>query len=266
MKVFNFSIIVMLYYFCAMNSMAAEKSGAWKIPEKKNFHIFLLMGQSNMAGFGKLKPGDEKAVPYVLQQLNVGKPGWKPAAHPLHNRKPTDRFGLGLPFAKEYLKGKSGVVVGLIPVAVGGAPISGLRKGGVYADAMEKVHFALKQGTIKGILWHQGESDAINAKLAPRYEENLHGLIADCRKDIKDAMLPFIVGDLVDSWGVKGNAKKHAKNIALVRDVLRELPNKVKNTAFVESKDCSAAGVHFKRDGYITLGKRYAEAYKKIVK
>jgi hypothetical protein len=65
---------------------AADAPGgdAWKIPAaKKDFHVFLLMGQSNMTGAGRVQPEDRQPVPGVLfipPQESV----WKPAAHPLH--------------------------------------------------------------------------------------------------------------------------------------------------------------------------------------
>jgi hypothetical protein len=78
----------------------------WDVPPKRdNFHIFMLMGQSNMAGCGKLENGDTTPEPGVLAIPTKCEGGfaWKPAAHPLHNRLSSDRFGLGLPFVAGQL-------------------------------------------------------------------------------------------------------------------------------------------------------------------
>jgi hypothetical protein len=264
------------------DSAPGRPGNAWKLPAKKeNFQVFLLMGQSNMSGFAPMLREDRRPVPRVVylpttqqkkKEEKTRELIWKPAAHPLHNRHKTDRFGLGLPFAKEYLKDKPGVVVGLIPVAWGGAPIDFLKKGTpVYADASKKARFARKQGVIKGVLWHQGESDTVNAARADSYEKKLHTLIADLRKDLGDKRLPFIVGNLAEFYGT---GKDHSKPerirlINQIRQALRDLPRKVPGTGFVESTGCSSADkhmVHFDRKSYIILGKRYAASLADVSK
>jgi len=246
---------------------------AWKIPSsKENFHVFLLMGQSNMSGYGKVLPEDREPVPHVVKLPTKGKLRWRPASHPLHNGHKTYRFGLGLPFATDYLKEKPGVVVGLIPVARGGACIDQLKKGTpIYSNAIRKAQHAMTQGTIKGVLWHQGESDTVTPERADSYEQKLQQLIADVRKDLADDKLPFIVGNLAEFYGT---SKEHSqpdrvKRIDQVRGVLRSLPKKVKNTGCAESTNCSSPDhhkVHFDRKSYVILGKRYAKVYAETVK
>ena len=249
-------------------------AGHWQIPnDKDDFHVFLLMGQSNMSGFGKVMPEDRKPVPRVVKvpTNHEGDLKWLPAAHPLHNRLRSDRFGLGLPFAIEYLKNKSNVVVGLIPVAWGGAPIDRLKKGTpIYDDAVEKTKFALKYGKLKGVLWHQGESDTVTDARTNSYEQKLHQLIQDLRKDFANDQLPFVAGNLAEFYGT---AKEHSqpervKRIEKVRAILRALPSKLENTGFVESKDCSSPDhhmVHFDRESYLKLGERYAKVFSEMM-
>lgn len=264
---------------CALlfaTSLAADDPQATntsRIPgDKKQLHVFLLMGQSNMSGFGKLLPEDRKPVPHVVKLPTKGNLKWEPATHPLHNRLKSDRFGLGLPFAIEYLKDKPGVVVGLIPVAWGGAAIDQLKKGTpVYSDAIRKAKFAMTEGTIKGVLWHQGESDTVSQARSDSYQKKLHQLIADCRKDLADDRLPFIVGNLAEFYGTGKDHSKpdRVKRINKVRGILRALPKQVPNTGFVESTGCSSPDrhmVHFDRRSYITLGIRYATVFNEMVK
>jgi len=252
---------------------------AWKIPSsKEKFHVFLLMGQSNMSGYAMMLAEDRKPVPYVLKlptkgpKRTRGQFVWKPAAHPLHNRLKSDRFGLGVPFAREYLKDKPGVTVGLIPVAWGGAGIDRLKKGTqTYANAIKKARHAMTQGVVKGVLWHQGESDTVTQPKTDSYAQKLHQLIADLRKDLANDKLPFIAGNLAEFYGTGRDHSKpdRVKRIDKVRAVLRSLPKNVKNTGFVESTGCSSPDrhmVHFDRKSYIILGKRYARAYAETVK
>ena len=256
---------------CGPALTAPQKTDPWAIPARKeNFHIFLLMGQSNMAGHAPLEAGDEKPVPHVVAIPTKSKAdfAWKPAAHPLHNRLPaTDRFGLGLPFAIEYLKSNPNVTVGLIPVAWGGEQIDHLNKGSpTYQDAIAKMHRAAQQGILKGVLWHQGESDTVNKGFADSYAKKLDQLVADLRHDLDEPKLPFIAGDLAPFYGTspEHNAPQRVIQINLVRQALRNLPHRVPQTAFVESaglKSEDAHMVHFDRASYIELGKRYAQAF-----
>lgn len=252
---------------------ADETPDAWAIPASKaDFHVFLLMGQSNMSGFAMMLAADKKPVPQVLKLPTKGKRKWWPAAHPLHNRLKSDRFGLGLPFAIEYLKDKPGVTVGLIPVAWGGAGIDKLKKGTpTYADAISKAQHAMTQGTIKGVLWHQGESDTVAQAKADSYAQKLHALIADLRQDLAAPELPFIAGNLAEFYGTGRDHKAPARvaRINQVRAVLRALPEAVPHTGFVESSDCASPDhhmVHFDRKSYIILGTRYAKVFAALVK
>lgn len=260
----------------AVSEKAYHLSGDWALPKnKEKLHIFFLMGQSNMSGYGIIKLEDRTPVPGVVQLPTIykGELKWKPAAHPLNNRlTKSHRFGLGLPFAKQYLKDNTGVKVALIPCAWGGAAINGLKKGtDIYNDIIKKIAFAKKHGVIKGVLWHQGESDTVNPSVANSYEVKLHQLIKDIRADIKNPNLPFIVGNLAEFYGT-GRAHKapaRVKMINQVKQALRDLPKKVKMTALVESTNLKSIDhhmVHFDRDSYIILGKRYAEAFKNLKK
>jgi hypothetical protein len=194
-------------------------------------------------------------------------------AHPLHPRRPNKkkRHGLGISFAKTYVADKPGVVVGLIPMAWGGASIAQLSKGaGIYSDAIRHTKAAMQAGTLKGVLWHQGESDTVTQERTDAYEKKLHRLVEDVRKDLGDAQLPFIVGNLAEFYGTGGghNAPDRVERINKVRGILRNLPAKVPHTGFVESTGCSPAArakVHFNRPSYVLLGKRYAEVYEKIL-
>ncbi|MFT5687979.1 MAG: hypothetical protein ACI8PQ_000811 [Planctomycetota bacterium] len=244
--------------------------------EAKELHVFLLMGQSNMAGYGQTEPGDEQAVADVFVlggecDKRSAKPltpiEWRPASHPLHSVLSTDRFGLGLPFAEAYLQSHPGVQVGLVPCAWGGANIDGIGPGSpTWENAVARAREAMSSGTIMGILWHQGESDTIDSDRAAAYAGKLDALVVAAREELRDAELPFIVGNLAPFYGTgpDHNAPERVRQIEQVRHALRTLPRRMEHTAFVSAVGTSSPDhhmVHFDRASYISLGQQYALAY-----
>jgi Carbohydrate esterase, sialic acid-specific acetylesterase/Sulfatase len=236
------------------------------VPRKSDFHLFLLIGQSNMAGRGALEQLEPKPHPRVLMLNKEGK--WAPAMDPLHFDKPSAGVGLGKTFGQVVADANSGVTIGLIPCAVGGSPIDAWQPGEYYAptqshpwdDAMLRAKLAMQNGELKGILWHQGESDS-KAGLAESYETKLHDLIQRLRTELDVAEAPFIVGQLGKFAEVPwDNARK------LVDKAHRELPDRVKHTAFVSAEGLVHNGdkVHFDSASCRELGRRYARAYLKL--
>jgi len=237
------------------------------LPAKEKVHLFLLVGQSNMAGRGKIEKEDQTPHPRVVMFNKANQ--WVPAVDPLHFDKSVAGVGLGKTFGTVIADANSEITVGLIPCAVGGSPIDTWKPGVLYAgtkthpwdDAMKRAKVALKAGELKGILWHQGESDS-NPELAKNYEAKLHDLVARLRKELEAPDVPFLVGQLGQFAGNPWNdAKKQ------VDQAHRELPTKVKQTAFVSSDDLKDKGdkVHFDSASLRTFGKRYAEAYGKLI-
>ncbi len=250
--------------------------------DKTKVRVFLLMGQSNMAGYGCVAksdpwgPDDKKPVPgvYVLDGQSTPsdpKPvtpvAWRPGAHRLHLNQGTAQFGLGMDFAKTYLASHPDMTVALIPCAWGGAGIGSLNKGTAgYGNAVMRARLAAKVGVISGVLWHQGESDTVNAKLSAAYAGKLDRLVADLRADLGAPALPFVAGDLADFYGTGPDHAKNAAHVAgikVVRKTLAELPTRVPGTAFVPSEGLKSIDkhmVHLDRASLITFGQRYAEA------
>lgn len=265
-KAFLFLAVILI-----TGSLRAEESV--NIPSsKENFHLFLLMGQSNMSGSVGLVASDTKPVPSVLKMRWVKEgegPKWAPGAHPLHPRRPNKkaRFGPGLSFAVAYVADKPVVMVGLIPMAWGGRSIVYLSKGSeIYSDAIRHTKAAMQVGTLKGALWHQGESDTVEQTRTDAYEKRLHLLIEDVRKDLENPQLPFIVGNLAEFYGTGKDHKApdRVARITKIKEILRRLPKKVPHTGFVESTACSPAArakVHFDRGSSLLMGKRYAKVY-----
>lgn len=235
-----------------------------QLPAKQDFHLFLLVGQSNMAGRGLVTADDRKPHPRVLMLTNQRE--WVPAVDPLHFDKPgVVGVGLGRTFALEVAKAHPEITVGLIPCAAGGSPIAAWAPGGYhdqtkshpYDEALRRARTALMHGTLKGILWHQGESDS-TAELAPLYEQRLHELIARFRKELAAPHVPFIAGQMGQFTERPWSDAKQAVDAAH-----RALPEKVEYTAFVDSDGLKHKGdqIHFDAESYRELGRRYAKAY-----
>ena len=243
-----------------------ERSG---LPPKEKFHLFLLVGQSNMAGRGVVTPADKTPLPRVLM-LNQAD-AWVPATDPMHFDKPASvGVGLGRTFGLAVAEANPGVTIGLIPCAVGGSPIDAWKPGIFYEptnshpwdDALRRAKVALQAGTLKGILWHQGESDS-TAELAPGYEAKLHDLIARLRSELNAPNIPFVAGQLGRFDGSPWDAAR-----VRVDQAQRDLPLKVPHTAFVSSEGLKDKGdkVHFDADSYREFGRRYAEAFLKLAR
>jgi len=238
----------------------AEKTS--DIPKEK-FHLYLLVGQSNMAGRGKVEARDKKPHPRVLMLTKENR--WTSAVAPLHFDKPFAGTGIGRTFGIRIADTDPEVTVGLIPCAAGGSPISTWEPGGYHGqtkshpwdDAVKRAKLAMRDGVIKGILWHQGESDSQKG-LAEIYEKKLHELVNRFREELNAPEVPFLAGQMGQfaerPWS---DAKK------LVDSAHRTLPKKVKRTAFVSSDDLGHKGdkIHFSAAAFRKLGERYAKAY-----
>ncbi|HUR58093.1 MAG TPA: sialate O-acetylesterase [Opitutaceae bacterium] len=260
-----FRPLVALVAFCAAAHAALAAPAT--LPPKESFHLFLLVGQSNMAGRGVIAPEDKVPHPRVLMLNQEGE--WVPATDPLHFDKPAAvGVGLGRSFAIALAEKNPGITIGLIPCAVGGSPIDAWRPGEYYQptrshpwdDAIKRARLALPAGTLKGILWHQGESDS-SAELAPGYEAKLHDLILRMRAELQAPNVPFVAGQLG-----KFEESPWSKFKQQVDQVHRDLPRKVPHTAFVSSEGLKHKGdkVHFDAESYRELGRRYAAAYLKM--
>ncbi len=181
---------------------AAVLAPAQSLPSKDRFHLFLLVGQSNMAGRGVVTASDKTPVARVMMLNQAGE--WAPAVDPMHFDKPAAvGVGLGRTFGMQVAEANPSVTIGLIPCAVGGSPIDVWKPGAYYEptkshpwdDTIRRAKLALQAGTLKGILWHQGESDS-NAGNAPTYEAKLHDLIARLRTELGAADVPFVAGQM----------------------------------------------------------------------
>lgn len=228
-----------------------------------NFHIYLLMGQSNMSGRGVITAKFKEAPSNRILSLDKGGQ-WIIAKHPLHFDKAIAGVGPGLKFAQEMLKSTDKEVkIGLVPCAVGGTSINKWRAGAYdtrtnthpYDDALVRIKQAIQSGIIKGVIWHQGESDQNDVR---DYLPKLEKLILNIRTLVRNPNLPFVVGELGQY-----NDAYEAVNIK-IHQVKTQLPI----TDVVSTKGLKDIGdhTHFDSISATKLGKRYARAMKNLLK
>ncbi|TYR37328.1 sialate O-acetylesterase [Sphingobacterium phlebotomi] len=222
-----------------------------------NFHLYLLIGQSNMAGRGLLDVEYKNLSDPKVLMLNKDNE-WVIASHPLHFDKPKmAAVGPGLTFGIEMAKANPSVKIGLIPCAVGGTAITSwvpsemdpVTKKHPYDDAVTRLNTAMKSGVIKGIIWHQGEANS-SPERSSDYLDKLESLIGRLRIVAGDENLPFVAGEL----------GRYRDNYKLVNDKLQLLPGIVPNTALASSDGLTHKGdnTHFDAASATELGKRFA--------
>ena len=117
----------------------------------------------------------------------------------------------------------------------------------------------MQSGVLKGIIWHQGESDSKPEKIQV-YQAKLEKLIADFRRDSGDEKLPFVVAKLGDFY-VERNP-----NAESINKILENIPGIVENTACVDVTGLTHKGdiLHFDTRSSRELGRRYAELMIKL--
>lgn len=241
----------------------ARPAAAVPLPAKDKFHLFLLVGQSNMLGMAKAEEEDRVAPPrvYAFNDHNE----WIPAADPLQIRQHASAgVCLGRTFGIAVAASDPSIAVGLIPAAVGstntGEWLS--EKRDYYSKALKMAQAASEKGTLKGILWHQGESDCLGGQFKG-YRERLQTLAEKFRADLKQPDLPFIVGELGPFL-----EKSARPGVDQVNAALKSFPSHVARSAFVSAEGLKDKGdkTHFDAASTRELGRRYAAAYLQMVK
>jgi len=243
-----------LLFVCSALLVSASAAAA-DLPAGKQVQIYLLCGQSNMAGRGKVEAEDSTPHPRVF--VFNEKEAWVPAVDPLHWDKPKIAgVGPGLSFGKQLAESDPQVVIGLVPCAVGGTPIERWVPGAdLFKAAVARAKDAAKSGVIRGIIWHQGESNS--AMATDVYAEKMKSVVEGFRKELNVPALPFVVGTLGDF-----------KNNTTVNTALLGLPAAVPKTACAPATGLKDKGdnTHFDAPSQREFGKRYAEAMLKLLK
>ncbi|XP_062185806.1 probable carbohydrate esterase At4g34215 [Phragmites australis] len=227
--------------------------------------LFLLAGQSNMAGRGAApSPLSPPFRPHPRVLRLAASRRWVTAAPPLHADIDTHKAcGLGpaMPFAHRLLDAASagsGLVLGLVPCAVGGTRIWMWARGQpLYETAVARTRAAVEAGggTLGAVLWFQGESDTIELDDATAYGGKMERLIADLRADFGIPNLLVIQVGLASGEGNYTDIVREAqKNI--------NLPNVILVDAMgLPLRDDQ---LHLSTEAQLLLGDMLAQAYLKF--
>lgn len=257
--------------------LAASFSASAQDP---NFHIYLCLGQSNMEGNARVEAQDRRNVPErfkVMSAVDYENPKrtkgeWYVAVPPLVRENtgltPADYFGRTM---VDNLP--ENVTVGVIPVAVGGCKIEHLSKdydpatvvseaewfqnfmkaydNKPYDRLVECAKKAQKDGVIKGILLHQGESNNGDKQWPAKVKKVYDDLLSDL--GLAPNSIPLIAGEVVssDKGGICGGHNA----------IIATLPEAIPSAHVVSSAGLPQRGdgLHFTAYAYRELGSRYAK-------
>ena len=249
------------------------------VAQDPNFYIFLSFGQSNMEGYARIEAQDTTNVDPRFQVLEavdcpaIGreKGKWYTAVPPLCRCRtgltPVDYFGRTL-----LANLPANVKIGVINVSVGGCKIelfdrdnyqtytatapnwmmNALKEydGNPYGRLVEMAKLAQKEGVIKGILLHQGESNTGDTSWPRKVSTVYKDLLSDL--NLNPQKVPLLAGEVVhaDQGGV----------CAGMNTIINTLPQTIPNAFVISSSGCadSPDNLHFNAEGYREFGKRYA--------
>jgi len=242
-----------------------------------DFYIFLCFGQSNMEGNARFEPQDTTVDPRFQVMAAVDCPhlqrtigNWYPAVPPLCRCRtgltPADYFGRTL-----LANLPETIRVGVINVSVGGCKIELFDKdhsqsylesapgwlkgmaeaydGNPYGRLVEMAKLAQKDGVIKGILLHQGESNTNDTLWTQKVKVVYDNLVSDLNLD--PGTTPLLAGETVNAD--QGGA------CASMNTIIATLPGTLPSAYIIPSDGCPSAPdhLHFTAEGYRMIGYRY---------
>ena len=277
----TFEIIIICWTMKRLFILLVTVIGTLQIQaQDQNFWIFLCFGQSNMAGQAPIEEQDLNVSDRYLSMATTDgvdrKLGqWRKAVPPLCRADahlgPVDWFGRTL---LEVVP--ENVRIGVVSVAVEGCPITFFDKdknapliakedrdwmNGIlnqygrdpYKQLLSMAKLAAKDGVVKGILLHQGETDAYNDEWGSEVRKIYRDLQQELRFD--STAVPLLVGEVV--------RKEYNGVCAHANPTINDIQNRYSNTYVVSAEGClpSDDNVHFSSEGYRMLGRHYALRY-----
>jgi hypothetical protein len=262
------------------------------MPASAKVLMFLLGGQSNMAGVGAwpgtpAQPGYSAdapcPAPYNAAQTSVkfwnyGTPqpvgginqpwtgdGWVDL-RPGFGHTP-DEFGPEVSFGYRLHELYPHDEIYLVKEGLTSQPLAttwNSNGGAIYNVFKSRVNAAIgnltsagKAPSISGMIWMQGESDAMNHAYAAAYATNLTNLIGQVRSDFHTPDMPFVVGRITDyyEWGTTADN-------TLVRNAQMTVPGQVGHASWINTDSLEwAYGGHYGTRGQIDLGLLFANQF-----
>lgn len=224
--------------------------------------LFILLGQSNMAGRAAIT--SEDTLPLPLVRLLNGQGAFEEARNPLNRysniRKDISmqKMGPGYTFAGTVAAELQDTIF-IIVNARGGTAIERFMKNdstGYYEKTIFRIKQAMKNYPDlkpEAIIWHQGESNRDNYE---DYIVHLRTLTEDYRRDLNTPELPLIVGE-IGEWNPKN---------AFISEKIKLIPDSIPNAYLVSSKGLKNIDeFHFDTVSQRELGRRYAAKYLELL-
>jgi len=270
------------------DGMATSSGDVWSVRVvKRTLKVYLAGGQSNMVGCTPVEAGfpeeligeNPGALIFVRGECRIPDYGWAYVRHglgsPYNDRGGLGTFGPELVFAAEMAPDDPAEVIAIIKCAWGGTtlgaqwlpPGAGGVTGPLYEGFVKAVHEGIAaldpafEPVIAGMLWMQGESDSGSEEMARDYARNLTQLIGDLRQEFEAPEMPFVVAQITVAppWDGEG---RHGERI---RAAQREAARTVPFTATFPTEGWGMCDpFHYDMEGMLALGKRFAEAMKRI--
>ncbi|KAG2257839.1 hypothetical protein Bca52824_077133 [Brassica carinata] len=258
---------MIFFLFIMMFGLSSLQIQSQTIP--RNISIFILAGQSNMAGRGGVYndtaknitvwdgviPRECRSNPSILRL--TAKLEWEEANEPLHadiDVNKTNGVGPGMPFANRVVN-RFGYV-GLVPCSIGGTKLSQWQKGEfLYEETVRRAKAAMVAsggGSYEAVLWYQGESDTVDMVDASVYKNRLVQFFSDLRNDLQHPNLPIIQVALATGAGPYLDAVRKA-----------QLETGLENVHCVDAKGLPLEpdGLHLTTSSQVRLGQMMVDAF-----
>lgn len=249
----------------------------------QEYDIFILAGQSNMDGRGKAADlpkelaGPQQHVrffyrnpPHACKEWVALAPGYS-IAPSYKGALPSNTFGPEINFGAQIAKALPNRRIALIKGSKGGTSLAKdwapgqkgnpASQGPQYKYLQETLAMALDQlkkngdtYVLRGMIWHQGESDA--ALAAEVYQQRLAEFIARIREDLNQPGLPFVIGEVFD------NGKRDS-----IRTAQLAVSKSIPRVGFFSVKDLATwdKGTHFDAASQLAMGERFAAEMVKLL-
>ena len=258
-----------------------------------NFHIYIAYGQSNMEGNatnfdkdidGKEHPRVKMFAATKCDNLNRPTVGEiYPAIPPMF--KCYEGLSVADWFGRNMADSMPDVTIGIVPVAQGGTSIrlfdpddyqnyvstaadwlqngvNGAYGGNALGRLIEVAKKAQEKGVIKGIIFHQGETDPGMSNWEEIVKKSYEYILSQL--GLKAEETPFVAGEMIDKCVDNNNAAGCANGM---RERVRGLKNYIENFGVAKSDGYGSKGdgLHFTVEGYRGMGERYAQEMLKLI-
>jgi glycerophosphoryl diester phosphodiesterase len=257
--------------------------------ESTPINVFILAGQSNMAGADSVvaeppgfrqKPAD-RATQFTTAPIPDGSkstlfvPWGEVQGHPI-KEKLVHGPEVGLARVLHEAGWRNVAIIKVFANFGGDAQVWPWGEAGYLFKAWttfvdDRVGELREQGhavRVRGFVWHQGIDDAIHRQFAPQYERNLTNLIGKLRERYDADRAPFVLARSVNSRIAQPEPDPDKKSpMAAVRRAQMQTAAAVPNVAWINVDDLPSMNTHhFTAQGQIAIGRRLGEAFLRLEK